>query len=244
VREAIARVGSADRLAPLRAILPPSISYGQIRCVAEDWKRGHPRPTPAAAPSAGDAVAAFLSRSHPRPLSGPWQEGWALGFNSSFTGADWQRSPVGDLTHRLKYEADATAVQPLVEQALALCHEHPALAAVDVLVPVPPTTTRPLDPVNAFSEGLAAALGKPLLSALRKTRQTRPQKEMSTLVQKRNNVAGAFAVADSIRGKSLLVVDDLFDSGATLQEVTRVLRRAGAASVCVLALTRTIHTDA
>ena len=42
----------------------------------------------------------------------------------------------------------------------------------------------------------------------------------------------------------LLVVDDLFDSGATLEEITRVLAHAGAASVCVLTLTRTIHSDA
>jgi predicted amidophosphoribosyltransferase len=38
-------------------------------------------------------------------------------------------------------------------------------------------------------------------------------------------------------------VDDLFDSGATLEEITRVLSQAGAKRVCVLTLTRTIHSD-
>lgn len=67
---------------------------------------------------------------------------------------------------------------------------------------------------------------------------------MRTLAQKRANVAGAFAVRGDVRGKRLLVLDDLYDSGATLEEVTRVLRRAGAARLCVLTLTRTIHADA
>ena len=251
VREAITKTGSADRLAPLRAILPQSISYGQIRCVAEHWKREHAAPPPvyvAAPTQAGDgAVAAFLSHAHPRPLAGPWQEGWALSFHSSFAGADRQRSQVGELMYRLKYESDPSAVQPLVEQALALCREHPGLAAVDALVPVAPTVLRTFDPVAAFTAGLATALGKPVLSALAKTRRTEPQKGMTTLVQKRNNVAGAFAVpaalTTAVRGRRLLVVDDLFDSGATLEEATHVLLRAGAAAVCVLTLTRTIHTD-
>jgi len=38
-------------------------------------------------------------------------------------------------------------------------------------------------------------------------------------------------------------VDDLFDSGATLEEITRLLIRAGTACVNVFTLTRTIHSD-
>jgi predicted amidophosphoribosyltransferase len=67
---------------------------------------------------------------------------------------------------------------------------------------------------------------------------------MHTLAQKRANVAGAFAVNGDVRGRRLLVLDDLFDSGTTLEEVSRVLQRAGVAHLLVLTLTRTIHTDA
>ncbi len=76
-----------------------------------------------------------------------------------------------------------------------------------------------------------------------KTRQTQPQKEMHTLPQKRDNVAGAFAASGDINGKRVLLVDDLFDSGATLDEIARVLRKHGAANINVLTLTRTIHSD-
>ncbi|MGQ9492081.1 MAG: hypothetical protein ACUVS6_15575 [Anaerolineae bacterium] len=70
-----------------------------------------------------EAVTTWLSRPHPRPLSGPWEAGWALGFHSRFAGADWSRSPVGELAYRLKYKNDAAALAPLVEQAAALCRE-------------------------------------------------------------------------------------------------------------------------
>jgi ATP-dependent DNA helicase RecQ len=189
-------------------------------------------------------VAAFLARPHPRPLTGPWHAGWALGFHSCFAGAEWSRSPVGELAYRLKYQNDLSALPPLVEQALALCAEHPELADVDAIVPVPPSTPRPSDPVSALADALGTRLGRPVRPVLVKTRNTKPQKEMHTLAQKRANVAGAFAVRGDVRGQRLLILDDLYDSGATLEEVCRVLRQAGAARLCVLTLTRTIHTDA
>jgi predicted amidophosphoribosyltransferase len=43
--------------------------------------------------------------------------------------------------------------------------------------------------------------------------------------------------------KRILVVDDLFDSGATLEAITHLLLDHGAACVNVLTLTRTIHSD-
>ena len=197
--------------------------------------------TDSVVPSA-DAVAEFLATPHPRPLPGPWSEGWALGFHSGFGGADWTRSAVGDLTYRLKYQADNNALQPLVEQALVVCREHARLCGVDALVAIPPSEQHPVDHVAAFCASLASALGKAVLPALAKTRKTLPQKEMHTIAQKRANVAGAFSVVADVQGKKLLIVDDLFDSGETLKEATRVLELAGAKEVSVLTLTRTIHS--
>ncbi len=191
-----------------------------------------------------DVITDFLSQPHPRPLSGPWHSGWALGFHSSFSGADWNRSTVGDLTYRLKYQSDSSVLQPLVEQALALLAEHPEMKSVYALVPVPPSEARGFDPVSAFTSALGQQLRRPIWKALIKTRRTAPQKEMRTLAQKRANVAGAFAVQGVIQRKRLLVVDDLYDSGATLEEVSRTLRQAGVANLYVLTLTRTIHSDA
>jgi ATP-dependent DNA helicase RecQ len=191
-----------------------------------------------------DPITAFLSRPHPRQLPGLWSAGWALGFHSQFAGSDWSRSETGELAYRLKYQNDLSVLPSLVEQAMVLIADHPELAQVDAVVPVPPSTPRLHDPVSSFAKALAQRLGLAFLPVLIKSRQTAPQKEMHTLAQKRANVSGAFDLQSPIKGKRLLVVDDLFDSGATLEEITHLLRRAGAARVCVLTLTRTIHSDA
>ena len=199
---------------------------------------------PASPPESRDAVDDYLSRPHPKPLAGPWKVGWSLGFHSSFAGSDWARSGVGDLTFRLKYREDRSALDPLVEEAEALIREHPELAAVDAIVPVPPSAVRQWEPVRLVADALGAKLGLPVAAMVTRTRRTQPQKEMRTLAQKRANVAEAFSASGEARGKRLLVVDDLYDSGATLDEIAKTLRSAGASAICVLTLTRTIHSDA
>ena len=77
-----------------------------------------------------------------------------------------------------------------------------------------------------------------------KSKATKPQKEMTALAQKQANVAGAFALKGDVRGKQILLVDDLYDSGATLAEAARVLACAGVTRLVVLTLTKTIHADA
>ncbi len=64
--------------------------------------------------------------------------------------------------------------------------------------------------------------------------------------QRRENLRGAFEVAqpDSVRGREVLVVDDVFTTGATVSECARVLRRAGAAKVWVATVARTLKISA
>ncbi|OGO39257.1 MAG: hypothetical protein A2Z03_06680 [Chloroflexi bacterium RBG_16_56_8] len=97
---------------------------------------------------------------------------------------------------------------------------------------------------------LARALGKQIAvavneTALVKTRATELQKAMTNIVQKQANMKGAFRVADAnaVCGKRILLLDDFYDSGATLAEAATVLLTAGAASVNVLTVTKTIHAD-
>jgi predicted amidophosphoribosyltransferase len=70
------------------------------------------------------------------------------------------------------------------------------------------------------------------------------QKEMHTLAQKKANVVNAFKLTERVQNMRVLVIDDLFDSGATLDEVFRLLTKAQVQTVCVMTLTRSIHTDA
>jgi ComF family protein len=151
---------------------------------------------------------------------------------------------IGRLILKYKYRGRIDLADRLADRILALMEQHTDLKAIDAIVPVPPSTERLYDPVSLLGQVLARRLGVPLLNgALRKTRATARQKDMRTRAHKRANVAGAFAVQSNVRGKSLLVLDDLYDSGETLKEVTRVLKRAGARSVKVLALACTRYHE-
>ncbi len=247
IEEAIQKAGAVNSTTPIKMLLPDSIDYGMIRCVlaAHRSRRSDTCTEPQVRCWQSDPqIESFLAKSRPRPLVGAWQTGWSLGFHSRITGADWSRSSVGDLTYRLKYESDITVLSALTQQTLDLFQAHPELKQVDLIVPVPSSTERKVNPVRAFCETLAGKIRIPMQTFVVKTRSTAPQKEMKTLAQKRANVAGAFAVGGEIKGKRLLLVDDLFDSGATLEEITRLLFKHGAARVNVLTLTRTIHSDA
>jgi len=266
IEKAIQKVGSTQYLSPIKSCLPEEITFEMIRCAIAAHPSRHldtstpdpqlatPNPPPVTQYATSrsipvgrntpDSIASYLSSSHPRPLTGNWQAGFALDFHSSYTGADWNRSGIGDLTYRLKYQSDSSALPALVEYTLKLFAAHPEMAQFDLILPVPASTQRDFNPVHEFCKALSGAANKPMQTCITKTRHTRPQKEMKTLPQKRDNVAGAFAINGDITGKRVLLVDDLFDSGATLEEITRLLLQHRAARVNALTLTRTIHADA
>jgi predicted amidophosphoribosyltransferase len=76
---------------------------------------------------------------------------------------------------------------------------------------------------------------------LERKRETASQAGL-TSHQRRENVRGAFGVAqpELVKGKEILVVDDVYTTGATASECARVLRRAGASKVWIATVARTM----
>jgi ComF family protein len=72
---------------------------------------------------------------------------------------------------------------------------------------------------------------------LRRVRRTEAQFELSK-TERRRNLRGAFEVQGDLRGREVVLVDDIMTSGATARECARVLRRAGATKVWVATLAR------
>jgi ComF family protein len=91
-----------------------------------------------------------------------------------------------------------------------------------------------------LGKGLARKTGRDMpLRALRRVRNTVPQVELHHS-ERQKNVRGAFAVRDrsAIKDRNILLVDDVFTTGATVNECARVLKQSGAGSVYVLTLAR------
>jgi ComF family protein len=72
-------------------------------------------------------------------------------------------------------------------------------------------------------------------------KETLPQTQLSE-EERRKNVRGAFSVraGGALKAKTILLVDDVYTSGATVNECSRVLTRAGARKVHVLTLARAV----
>jgi ComF family protein len=126
------------------------------------------------------------------------------------------------------------------------------LADADLIVPVPLYPSRLWWRRFNQSAMLAQALGR--LSGvpvdcfvLRRVRRTASQVGLSP-EQRRRNVAGAFKVdrarAARVKGKKIIVIDDVITTGATAEACARGLKRAGAARVDVLALARVVEPTA
>jgi ComF family protein len=73
---------------------------------------------------------------------------------------------------------------------------------------------------------------------VRRIRHTPPQQALA-LKDRRSNVRGAFIASGGVRGRAVLVVDDVMTSGSTMDEIARVLVAAGAAHVHALVVART-----
>jgi len=115
------------------------------------------------------------------------------------------------------------------------------LSRLDVIVPMPASAPRPTQPVIEIAKELGKMIKKPVLSdAIQKTRDTPGLKDVHDPEKRRELLDGAFKVDQAkVDGKGVLLIDDLYRSGATANAVTVALIGAGASPVYLLAATRT-----
>jgi ComF family protein len=149
--------------------------------------------------------------------------------------------------HLLKYRGKLHVKRPLLHLARAHFGEHFPDTAFDAIIPVPlhrnRLMQREFNQAAVLARGLARQLNVPVLERpLVRVRWTRPQVELSG-DERRRNVKNAFAVTNptSIAGKIVLLVDDVFTTGATLDEAANTLKAAGVAQVDVFALARVVR---
>ena len=146
---------------------------------------------------------------------------------------------------KLKYSG-----RPGVAETLARFMRRQLVAGEDaVLVPVPlhrwRIWKRGYNQAALIATALSRSSGVPAhLDLLRRTRATPPLKGMNRR-ERAQAVRGAFALGeggrDAVRGRTMILIDDVFTSGATACACARLLRRAGAARVEILCWARVLH---
>lgn len=150
-------------------------------------------------------------------------------FDATF--AVWRYAfPVDKLIQALKYQ-HRLALAGLFARAM-LRGPHPA---GDLLIPLPLSAARlrerGFNQAAEIARPLAAALGIPLdVDSCVRTLETAPQTSLPWK-ERRRNVKNAFECRTDFTGKTVVVVDDVMTTGATLDEFARTLKRHGAAQV-------------
>ena len=172
-----------------------------------------------------------------RQVQGLWDAGWVLDkhtLNSQYLGDDaygharfeTTRSEVGEATYQLKYKQDWSQVQPLAQSIAD--HIFPKLANVGFILPMPASAVRPRQPVAEVAEALGKIVGKPVfLDTLRKASNGKSLKDLNTKAEKIEAIGDCITVNNQITNEvawNVLVVDDLYHTGASMEAACKVLR--------------------
>jgi ComF family protein len=160
------------------------------------------------------------------------------------------------LLHLLKYDGLEPIASRLGEMMANRLTLHADLPRQMSIVPVPLFKARQKQRGFNQSELLATAAvhamrainpewrGQLAATVLQRSRATQSQAGLS-LSERRRNLRGAFFVpaADSVRGRHVLLIDDIYTTGATARACSSVLKRAGAASIWVATVARAQRHD-
>lgn len=159
---------------------------------------------------------------------------------------EFEEHPLRQVVQRFKYGRKVALGKPLGRLLASGCREFLGERCFDSIIPVPlhPKRLR----WRGFNQSLllarqvARAYDMPMDPfMLRRIKETAPQTQLSE-EERRKNVRGAFALnpRKSAKGMRLLVIDDVYTSGATVNECSRTLKRAGAKEVSVLTFARAV----
>lgn len=178
----------------------------------------------------GETVKVALKEIH-----GAWDMGWVLDkhvLSSSYIGDnqwghpqfDTKRSEAGEASYQLKYRGDWHQVEPLA-QALAT-HIFPKCGTVGFIVPMPASKARQRQPVTEIALALGRLVKTPVFESLAKAPGGPALKDLQTKEAKLEALTHRITVVDRINDGqwNVLLVDDLYDSGASMEAACNALR--------------------
>lgn len=183
-------------------------------------------------------------------ITGNWKKGRAFDkhtLSSDYLGVDeyghnqWDtiRSEMGELVYLLKYKSDTTTLPKIVE----LLDKIKGIETMDIITPIPPSNAnRSVQPVRLIAEALGHRRNvRVIADLLSKSPEAKELKNVDDPKERKKLLNESMSVNEEhdISGLKILLVDDLFRSGATLEVATGLLLNEGAADVYVLTMTKT-----
>lgn len=184
-------------------------------------------------------------------LAGNWKSGKAYDLHtvaSTHLGVDEfghdrfdnKRSEMGELVYQLKYRHDKSTVDKIV----ALLASIGGIEKFDFIVPIPPTNKkRPIKPVELIAEALGKKRGVAVVSDALTNDGDEELKGITDPVERTELLSAALKLNTGnkrFEGKKILLVDDLYRSGTTLQVATELFYKEGKAEqVSALTMTKT-----
>lgn len=179
----------------------------------------------------------------PRRIKGPWKDGYALdsysrGHDDSKKGWATIHTEVGELVYKLKYKGDWSVFEELSNVAAQFLLSWGPDA--DLLIPAPSSHRWPNDPLLWLARHLGKTAGiETSDSCVIRVKKLPRLKTIKSFEERERLLKDAHRAAEVglTRGKRILILDDLIESGSTLGSITRLLYSEGqAADVSVLAL--------
>ncbi len=162
--------------------------------------------------------------------------------------ASYRNDAVQKLIWRLKYGKLRAAAVPLAgllaQYLTALDYHFLGFTIVPVPLHADRLEERGFNQAELLAQSVAAHLQLPLVTdALTRVKATPAQAKMRDRAERSANLEGAFAVdphGTAVAGKNILLVDDVFTTGATISEAVKTLRIAGAKTIIALTVARAI----
>ena len=182
-----------------------------------------------------------MVKFNPISLTGKWKQGYALDFHtvkSEFLGYDdlghkifeTHRTDIGELLYRLKYKADKSVIDQITEAAVCFIKNTWKISdRIQIIISIPPSNThRKFQPVSAVASSVALQLGIELCdNSVMKVKDTLQIKNIPEYQKRLELLREAFTVDISkITGKTILLFDDLYRSGATANAISDTIHAA------------------
>jgi predicted amidophosphoribosyltransferase len=175
-----------------------------------------------------------------RTICGPWTSGYVLDkhtISSTYLGDDefghprfdTKRSEVGEALYQLKYRHDFSKAEPLATELKT--HLVPKFGPIGFVVPMPPSNARERQPVTEIARLLSEKIGAPMFDNIlvkRAPAANTPQlKDIAGKDAKIAALTDRFTINPAIANDekwNVLLVDDLFDSGASMEAAATKLK--------------------